>query len=158
MPMPRRGFLLSVVALCATLDASAAEAPAEAIRAARAQSNAAIARHDVAAVVALLDAEYQITAGSGSLFHGREDEADAWRDEFAKAEDLLYVRTPQSVEVSDSGARAAEIGNWIGTWTTPAGPHRAHGRYAAHWRKVDGVWKIRSELFVTLGCEGTDCK
>lgn len=156
--MPRHSFILFVVALCVTIDASTADVPAEAIRAARAQSNAAIARHDVAAVVSFLDAEYQITVGSGALFHGRDGETDGWRDEFAQAKDLLYVRTPKSVEVSDSGERAAEIGNWVGTWTTPARPHRAHGHYAAHWRKVDGAWKIRSELFVTLGCEGAGCK
>ena len=30
-------------------------------------------------------------------------------------------------------------------------------RYAAFWRKVDASWKIRSELFLTVGCEGVGC-
>jgi hypothetical protein len=52
---------------------------------------------------------------------------------------------------------AWETGSWVGTWTTPEGPLRTGGRYAASWREVDGEWKIRSELFVTLFCEGEGC-
>jgi ketosteroid isomerase-like protein len=146
-----------VLALFATVDAAASETPADAIRSIRKQSNAAIARHDVEAVVSFLDTEYQITVGNGELFHGRAGEPEGWRTEFAKAGDLVYVRNPESVEVSSSGERAAEIGIWVGSWTTLNGPHRAHGRYAAYWRKVSGSWKIRAELFVTLGCEGVAC-
>ncbi|MBK8285381.1 MAG: nuclear transport factor 2 family protein [Ahniella sp.] len=116
-----------------------------------------MARHDVEAVVSFLDAEYQITVGSGKLFHGKAGELEGWRAEFAQAADLVYVRTPESVDVSSSGERAVEFGTWVGSWTTPDGPHRSLGRYAAHWSKVDGSWKIRSELFVTLNCQGADC-
>jgi ketosteroid isomerase-like protein len=140
-----------------TVQSAPSQMPADDIRGLRNQSNAAIARHDAEAVVSFLDAEYQITVGSGDLFHGKAAELDAWRAEFARAADLVYVRKPESVEVSTSGERAAEIGAWVGAWTTPKGPLRFRGRYAAHWRKVGGLWKIRAELFVTLSCEGVGC-
>jgi len=152
-----RIFTIIFLALFSTVESAASETPEDAIRSIRQQSNAAIARHDVEAVVSFLDDEYQITVGNGELFHGRAGESEGWRKEFAQAGDLVYVRNPESVEVSSSGERAAEIGVWVGTWTTLDGPHRAHGRYAAHWRKVSGSWKIRAELFVTLGCEGVGC-
>lgn len=84
-------------------------------------------------MVSFLDDEYQITAGGGKLFHGRDADASGWRAEFARAADLVYVRTPESIEVSSSGERAAEIGSWVGSRTTPDGPRRSRGRYAAHW-------------------------
>jgi hypothetical protein len=63
---------------------------------------------------------------------------------------VLYVRTPDTIEVSASQTRAAEIGTWVGTATENGVARRWGGRYAAHWVLVDGTWKIRAELFVTL--------
>lgn len=148
---------LMLLAVLGTVQSAPSQMPADDIRSLRSQSNAAIARHDAEAVVSFLDAEYQITDGSGDLFHDRAAELEGWRAEFARAADLVYVRTPESVEVSTSGERAAEIGVWVGSWTTPGGGRRLRGRYAAHWRKVGGSWKIRAELFVTLSCEGGRC-
>ena len=127
------------------------------IRSLREQSNAAIARHDIEGVVSLLDVEYQITDGSGTLYHGRAAEPEAWAAEFARADDLVYVRTPESIEVSSSGTRAAEIGVWSGSWTAAEGMRSLEGRYAAHWVLANGRWKLRSELFVRLRCEGAGC-
>ena len=130
---------------------------ADAIRSLRTQSNAAIARHDVKGIVALLDVEYQITTGSGSFFQDRSADSTAWAMEFARAADLVNVRTPTSIDVSSSGSRAAEIGTWTASWSTPAGLRKAGGRYAAYWSLVNGSWRIRSELFVTLSCTGPGC-
>lgn len=133
------------------------QSSADQIRSLREQSNAAIARHDAQAVVSFLDAEYQITAGSGTLYHDRAAEVDVWLAEFARVDDLLYVRTPESIEVSSSDVRAAKIGEWVGSWTTAEGSERRGGTYAAHSRKVNGLWKLRAELFVTLSCQGAGC-
>ena len=134
------------------------QSAADEIRSLRTQSNAAIARHDVKGVVDLLDLEYQITTGSGTLSQGRSAESEAWATEFARAADLVYVRTPASIEVSASAGRAAETGTWTGSWSTSSGLQRVGGRYAAYWRLVDGKWRIRSELFVTLSCAGPACQ
>ena len=129
--------------------------PEERIRSLREQFNAAIARHDAEAVASFLDARYHITVGSGDLNWGGR--AEEWAEVFTSTDDVIYVRTPESVDVSSSGDRAAEIGSWVGSWTTPGGPQQVGGRYAAHWQRMDGGWKIRSELFVTLSCEGPEC-
>ena len=105
----------------------------------------------------MLDDHYQITTSLGDLLQDREGEAPAWQSLFDSRQSLRYLRTPASVEVSDSYPLAAETGEWVGTWTTDEGPVRTGGRYAAMWRKIDGEWKIRSELFVALYCEGMAC-
>lgn len=129
----------------------------ERIRNARAQYNDAIARHDIAAIIAFLDEDYQITTSLGQMARGRDAEAGAWQALFASREDVLYVRSPESVETSSAYPLAAETGTWVGTWTTDSGTVRTGGRYAAMWRRVAGTWKVRSELFVALYCEGERC-
>ena len=127
------------------------------IRQARAASNQAIARHDVPAIVAFLADEFQVAASNGSFLRGREEMGQAFVARFAEFGDALYVRTPESVEVNPSGTVAAETGRWTGGWTTPGGPFRTGGRYAASWRKVAGKWLIHAELFVPLFCTGPGC-
>lgn len=130
---------------------------AEQIREARAAYNDAIARQDVPAIVSLFDEEYQITTSLGQLLQNREAEAGAWQALFESRQNLLYVRSPESIEVSKDYPLAAEIGTWVGTWTSNQGPVRTGGRYTAMWRQVDGTWKVRSELFVALYCDGVSC-
>lgn len=130
---------------------------ADSIRALRHQSNDAIARHDVAAIVSFLDAEYQATAGSGRFLNGVEEMRAAFAEQFDRFPDAKYVRTPDSIAVDSTTSRAYERGTWVGTWTTAGAPLRTGGRYAAYWRRRDGGWKIHAELFVTLFCEGPGC-
>lgn len=138
-------FVIALLACLAIACPGFGQSPAAQIRSLREQSNAAIARHDVERVVSLLDVEYQITAGSGALHHDRAAEPEAWAAEFARADDVSYVRTPEVIEVSSSGTRAAEIGMWSGSWTTSDGPRKSGGRYAVHWRLVDGSCVFRHD-------------
>jgi ketosteroid isomerase-like protein len=141
----------------ASIEVAQSDSDTEQIRKTRAEYNDAIARHDVPGIVSFFDAEYQITTSLGQLSQDVEGEAIGWRELIESREDLLYVRSPESIEVSRDYPLAAEIGNWVGTWTTSQGPVRTGGRYTAMWRKVDGVWKVRSELFVALFCDGISC-
>jgi len=127
------------------------------IREARTRSNDAIAAHDIDGILAELDSTFQITAGSGRFLQSRIAMGEAFSAQFAEFPDAIYVRSPESVEIADSRLLGFETGTWVGTWTTPAGPLRTGGRYSASWSKASGSWKIRSELFVTLFCEGTGC-
>ena len=148
----RLAILLPLLAATAT-----AQDAGDQIRAIRAQSNDAIAAHDVAKIVSFLDKEYQITTSVGSMSQGVDVEAGNWEAVFNDRPDVVYVRTPDRIEISGSNPLAAESGSWVGTWTTASGPIRTGGSYSAMWRRVDGAWKIRSELFVALYCEGVDC-
>ena len=129
----------------------------EQIRDVRAAFNDAIARHDVPDIISFFDEEYQITTSLGQLSQDVAGEAVDWRELIASRKDLLYVRSPESIEISKDYPLAAEIGTWVGTWSTSLGPVRTGGRYAAMWRQVDGMWKVRSELFVALYCVGISC-
>jgi ketosteroid isomerase-like protein len=138
----RRRFLVCLLTLALPGVALAQQGDAEVIRALRAESNAAISRHDVAGIVALLDEEFHVTAGSGAMIDGAE---------------AMGVAFAQRVEVGTPPEAAAEVGEWVGTWVTPSGPVRTGGHYSAYWRKRGDSWVIRSELFVTLYCEGSGC-
>src|SRR5687767_10138926 len=66
-----------------------------------------LSRITVDGVMYFLDSEYQITVGSGGLCQGKAAELLAWQDEFARADDLSYVRTPETIEISFPADRAA---------------------------------------------------
>jgi len=70
-------------------------------------------------------------------------------------------RTPKAVEIDNgSPLYASESGGWVwseGLKTGGVGTYR--GRYLIMWLKIDGQWKIRSELYVETHCSGDpDCK
>jgi ketosteroid isomerase-like protein len=148
---------LAVVGLLSTNTQAQAGLDERQIRAARAEFNAAIARHDVPAILSFLEQEYRASVSSGE-FRNREEMGNAFAARFAEFKDALYVRTPDSVQVSSNGAYASETGRWVGSWTTPSGPFRTGGRYAAYWRKTNGRWLLHAELYVPLFCEGAGCK
>ena len=154
--LPARVLLLGSLAI---LPRAGAQAPSDEvlIRQARTASNQAIARHDVPAILAVLADGFQVSASNGTFLRGREEMGSAFAARFAEFKDAIYVRTPETVEVNPAGTVAAEIGRWTGGWTTPRGPFRTGGRYAATWRKVAGEWLIHSELFVPLVCTGPGC-
>jgi ketosteroid isomerase-like protein len=149
-------FLTIILATCA-VPLRAQQHDAALIREARARSNDAIAAHDVDEILAELDSAFQVTAGSGRFLQGRIAMGEAFSAQFAEFPDAVYVRSAESVEISDARLLGFETGTWVGTWTTPAGPLRTGGRYSASWSRASGSWKIRSELFVTLFCEGAGC-
>jgi len=61
-----------------------------------------------------------------------------------------------AIDLSPYDARgvASERGQWVGTWTEPDGPMVIGGNYEAQWRRVNGLWRIRGELFVPMRCDG----
>jgi hypothetical protein len=79
--------------------------------------------------------------------------------EFKTRKDVLYVRTPMMIEVYAPWNVASEFGRWTGQWQEPDGIVKLSGTYYAKWHKIDGVWKIRAEIFTPLSCsESSFCK
>ena len=128
-----------------------------AIQAARERSNEALRRRDVDEIVAFLEYDARLTISSGRFVEGREAQRQAYSDQFAQYSDAVYVRTPTAVEISRVSPLASERGTWTGRWTADEGPVEMGGAYMAMWRKRDGIWRIRSELFVLLDCRGQGC-
>ncbi len=128
---------------------------AAAIRNARADSNAAIARHDVAGIAKHWLPDVSIVTSTGA--HGNTSTANAARMEaqFSRRPDTIYVRTPTAVDVFPAWRVGSERGEWTGRWTEPDGVVNISGTYLAHWRHVDGAWRIQAEVFVPTRCTGS---
>lgn len=91
------------------------------IRRARAEFNAAIARHDVPAILTFLEEDFRASVSSGEFLNNRQEVATAFATRFPEFKDAVYVRTPDAVEVSANGLYGSEAGKWVGTWSTPVG-------------------------------------
>jgi len=132
------------------------------IRDSRAASNEALAAHNGAAFAQILKDDVVVTAASGKVTQGRKEVQDGIEARWKAQPDLVFVRTPASIEISRSDPAASERGTWTGHTTTPAGPADWRGDYLAVWRKTTtgaGLpsWTIASEVFVPLDCTGPGC-
>jgi uncharacterized protein (TIGR02246 family) len=134
--------------------ASAQSSDEEAIRGARAGSNAAIARHDAGEVAETFLDDVTVVTSTGSRETGKGENRAAFESIFRARPDVLYRREPEEVAVLAEWAVASERGRWKGTWTDADGAVEIGGTYLAQWRKVNGRWLIQSELFVPVACRG----
>jgi ketosteroid isomerase-like protein len=125
------------------------------IRRLRADFNNAIAAHDANALPKFWREEIHVTTGAGRQLAGRAALRAAFDAIFADATFISYTRSPNRVELSESGLRAAESGHWLGQWKKPDGTMEWRGTYLAMWRKENGQWLIQSELYVSLKCSGS---
>ena len=156
--VPGKGFvksftlLILLVGLTAT---SMAQSDEQLIRTARTRSNAAIAAHDTTGMMAEWTPDYHIVSSRNSEVAGASRNAYWFAQEFDKKKDVVYVRTPEKIEVNPKWNMASETGTWEGRWQEPDGKVRIGGTYYAKWHKVDGKWKIRAEIFTPLFCEGS---
>lgn len=128
---------------------------AAAIRAARADSNAAIARRDVAGIARHWMPNVSIVSSTGAHGDSRDDNAGRMGSQFTRRPDTVYVRTPTAIDVFAAWQVASERGEWTGRWTEPDGVVDIGGTYLAQWRKVNGVWLIQAEVFVPTRCTGS---
>lgn len=153
---PRRASVLLALGLFLTSDVAAQGVdPVEEIRAARARSNAAIARHDTAAIAREWMPDVHVVSSTSAQAAGADANASRMAETFARRPDTKWVRTAEDVDVFDAWDVASERGTWVGTWTEPDGAVRISGTYQAQWRRVGGAWRIQAEVFVPLRCSGS---
>jgi ketosteroid isomerase-like protein len=135
----------------------AAQAPSDEqlIREARARSNAAIAKHDPAAMAREWMPDLHVVSSTSAQTAGRDANQQRMARQFATRPDTIYVRTPTTIDVYAPWAVASERGEWTGGWTESDGRMTIGGTYLAQWRKVDGRWMIQAELFVPTACTGS---
>jgi len=136
-----------------------APAPADpdvlAIRAARIAQNEAIAVGDLDGIAAFWTEDVQVRTALGRALLGRA----AYRESFAgDPPGTVFVRRPQSIEISPHWGLAFESGDWSWHLGGPASPPVMSGRYSAQWVHRDGRWLIRAEVFVPLACEASGCE
>lgn len=144
----------AIVALAVT--SAGAQTPSDEmlIRDARARSNAAIEKHDVAGIARFWMDDIHITTSTSAQANGWTANGSRMSEQFKRRPDTNYVRTPTSIDVFAPWAVASERGEWVGRWTDPDGPIEIRGTYLAQWRKVKGRWLIQSELYVPTQCKG----
>ena len=132
------------------------------IRDSRAASNAALASHNAAAFAQLLKDDATIVTASGKVIQGRAEIQKEIESRWKSQPNLVFVRTPTSIEISRSDSAASERGTWTGHGTTSSGPADWRGDYFAVWRRTTTSaalpsWTIASEVFVSLDCTGAGC-
>ena len=109
---------------------------------------------DTAVIAALLLPSYHLVTGRSVQSHGVSEEVAILQGMFADST-LLYVRRTREVRANPAWGLAEELGDWTGRLTAPDGPVRVNGSYAAKWqRDTGGAWRLQSEVFTTLRCEG----
>ena len=129
---------------------------ADAIRAQRATFNDAIAEKNVEAIASVLADEVVLITGTNSdQFLGRVEQLELWRRDFESADRLVYVRTPECIELSGRFSIALERGHWRGE--RGDGADFAAGRYTAKWRHDGSAWQLEAEIFMTDRCSASIC-
>tara|TARA_R110000782_G_scaffold17816_22_gene49579 strand:+ start:812 stop:1264 length:453 start_codon:yes stop_codon:yes gene_type:complete len=150
-------MILALLGLALAGTTAGAEDDAETIRALRMESNEAIARHDVDTLQSFLDEDFVISISTGVIERSRAEHGRTFALHFEQFPDVVYVRTPLEITLSEAYPLAIERGTWVGSRTGKNGKLQNGGQYTAAWRKTDGIWRIYSELYVGLYCNGVDC-
>ena len=130
---------------------------AETIRAARTAFNEAIARHDIKLMQSFLAEDYVATISTGSIDRSRGEHMQNFASHFEQFPDVVYIRSPADIQISEAYPLAIERGSWVGSRTTENGALENGGEYTAAWKQTGDGWLIYSELFVGLFCRGEDC-
>lgn len=125
------------------------------IRERRIQSNKAIQQHDSVGVAEYWTEDYRLVSSRNFEVSGREANRKSLSREFQSKKDVVYKRVTSRVEIFESWNMAAENGEWVGNWSEADGLVNLSGTYYAKWHKVDGVWRIRAEIFTPLKCSGS---
>jgi Domain of unknown function (DUF4440) len=109
--------------------------------------NVALKEFDAKHFTFLTD-DSQTTTGTGTLIQGKEN----LREYLSKASGpkMYWVRTPNEIDVNVDQGLAWEAGVWKGYTTDSAEKSVTGGKYSAMWVKINGDWKIKSQLFVKL--------
>jgi ketosteroid isomerase-like protein len=121
-----------------------------AVKAARAESNAAIAAHDDFKVSALVDRDVVVVIGAESVISERKNLRAEFASQFRRSADLLYVRTPDKIDVSEDLAEVTEHGHWTGSWSAEGKKISSEGSYMAVWHKVADKWLTKAEMYGNL--------
>lgn len=147
-----RLILILILAICVqNLNAQTnKEKDIELIKAARKASNEALQKHDLDGVGKQMIEDMVIVLGNGNVYLGKDSTISLLKQRFTAMPDLVFVRTPFVIRISNNDTLAWEKGTWKGFRTDRKARSSSGGNYAAMWCKRDGVWRTRSELFVAL--------
>ena len=126
------------------------------IRTVRSNFNQAIVDKNIDAITPILAPGYHLVTGSGQQLHGIEEKVAFLESVFASKPDFFCQRDTRELRVNQSWGLAEELGDWNCYETTGSESTHSSGVYAAKWHQsTDGSWLLRSEVFTTMNCEGS---
>jgi ketosteroid isomerase-like protein len=153
-------FIFALTALPAHGQSSTASTDEANIKESRRLQTLALAKNDLDTVVKYWDPAITIRRALGHPVDGAQAarkllESSASQD---PTQTIVFQREATSVAVSSTWPLAYEEGKWSGHVGTADSKTILAGKYAAQWVKRDGVWLIRSEIFVAIECADAGCK
>ena len=120
----------------------------EQIAAIRSASNAALKSYDTQEVLSYLTDDVLTTTGNGTLLCGK-DQLEKYIIGGGKSR-MYWRRDTKKMIVYAERGLAWESGLWNGYDPEKSKNSIINGNYAAMWTKESGIWKIKSQLFVTI--------
>ena len=121
----------------------------EQILAIRNASNLALESYENEVVLSYLTDDVLITTGNGVLLSGKKA-LEKYISDGGKSK-MYWIRETKEIKVNEKRGLAWENGIWNGYDPEKGDDSIVNGNYSAMWIKESGIWKIKSQLFVTLG-------
>lgn len=151
---------IALLALAAHGQAAASSTDEAKIKESRRLQTMALAKGDLDTVVKYWDPAITIRRALGHPVDGAQAARKLLEPSATQnpATAIVFQREATSVTVSSNWPLAYEEGKWSGHVGTADSKPIMTGKYAAQWVKRDGVWLIRSEVFVAIDCADAGCK
>ena len=121
----------------------------EQILAIRNASNLALKSYENEKVLSYLTDDVLTTTGNGTLLTGKKA-LEKYILNGGKSK-MYWIRNLKEIIVNEKRGLAWENGIWNGYNPEKGDDSIVNGNYSAMWTEESGVWKIKSQLFVTLG-------
>lgn len=116
----------------------------------RLDSNLAIKNHQIDTVLEYLTDGINIAASNGEIFSGKIAFKNALNNIFSRNPDLYFVRNSEEIILNTEENIAWEKGTWSALRPKTDNWKNYGGNYSAYWVKMNGIWKIKAELFVKI--------
>jgi uncharacterized protein (TIGR02246 family) len=109
---------------------------------------AAVQKKDAKAVAEFYASDGSLLAPNAPAAEGREAITQAWRGMMGLPGFSLTFET-RRVDVAEAGDMACELGSYSLAFDNPKGGDaiRDHGKYVVVWRKKDGRWEVKADIF-----------
>lgn len=114
----------------------------------RTASNLALKSYLYEEVLSYLTDDVVTTTGNGVLLCGKKA-LEKYILDGGKSK-MYWVRETKEIIVNEKRGLAWESGIWNGYNPEKGDNSIVNGKYSAMWTKASGIWKIKSQLFVTL--------
>lgn len=152
MPHHTRSFgallMAAMIAACATTPKVNVQTEEQAIRDLDRRWVEAIAARDVATIASMYAPDVYVAGPNMPATTGVEASRAMWA-EFFKMPNLNLTFAPTRVVVARSGDLASDVGTFRMSFDGPDGRVTDEGSYMTTWRKIDGQWKVASDVNVS---------